>query len=277
MIKTNVEAIPEPTSHSAVLPAEGYDQRTCVLKPRREEIDPLLNSHAAFGGAERTSALECQLDPRRRLTDTQLEEKMAQSHLPVEQRRRQFVTAATRVIIQEGLAKATTRRIAEEAGLPAPNLHYCFETKEDLLQAVYEHAASSAFAEIGSSVTPGVGLAQGIEDIMRSYVQWNRGNPQVQLAMLELTFWSLRNPTSSHLAGRVYRRYLSGFEQLLVEVMTPDEADVDLDTLAQLLIGAIDGFTMQRLTLKDKVGEAFFNMSVRALQAAVGATAVARS
>lgn len=202
---------------------------------------------------------------------------MAQPHMPVEQRRRQFVSAAIDVITREGLAKATTRRIAEVAGLPAPNLHYCFATKEDLLQAVYESAASNAFSEIGRQVTPGVGLQQGIDDIMRSFVRWNSGSQDVQLAMYELTLWSLRNPGSSHLAGRVYRRYFDGFMQLLREVMTDGDTETDLETMAQLLIGAIDGFTLQRLTLKDMAGPRLLDMSIRTLQAAVPAAQGVRS
>ncbi|WP_093086609.1 TetR family transcriptional regulator [Pseudonocardia oroxyli] len=37
-------------------------------------------------------------------------------HVPQEERRPQLVAAAIRVIAREGVARATTRRIAEEAG-----------------------------------------------------------------------------------------------------------------------------------------------------------------
>jgi AcrR family transcriptional regulator len=196
---------------------------------------------------------------------------MAQSHLPAEYRRRQFIDAAIVVISREGMAKATTRRIAEVAELPVASLHYCFATKEDLLQAVYETAAAGGFAEVGLDVSPRVGLHQGIEDITRAFAKWIRRSRDVQLAMYELAIWSLRNPASSHLASRVYRRYVDGCAQLLREVCTEQDTDVDLDTLAHLLVSAMDGFTLQWLTLDDASGARVVDGSVRMLQSMVPA------
>jgi AcrR family transcriptional regulator len=200
-----------------------------------------------------------------------MEGTMAQSHLPAEYRRRQFIDAAIVVISHEGMAKATTRRIAEVAELPYASLHYCFATKEDLLQAVYETAAASGFAEVGLDVTPRVGLHQGIEDITRSFAKWIRRSRDIQLALYELAVWSLRNPASSHLATRVYRRYIDGCAQLLREVSTEQEADFDVDMLAHLLVSAMDGFTLQWLTLDDASGVRVIEASVRMLQSAVPA------
>jgi len=55
-----------------------------------------------------------------------------------------LLDTAEKVIVKEGYAAATTRRIAIEAGVKAPLVHYYFPTTEDLLLAVYERAAERA-------------------------------------------------------------------------------------------------------------------------------------
>ena len=46
--------------------------------------------------------------------------------------RARIVDAAERVLLEEGYAAVTTRRIAAEAGVHAPLLHYYFLTIDDL-------------------------------------------------------------------------------------------------------------------------------------------------
>ncbi|WP_460868757.1 TetR/AcrR family transcriptional regulator [Rhodococcus aerolatus] len=59
------------------------------------------------------------------------------ARVPVAQRREQLVRAAVRVMLRDGVHAATTRAIAAEAGVTLAILHYCFETKTDLLRLAY--------------------------------------------------------------------------------------------------------------------------------------------
>jgi AcrR family transcriptional regulator len=63
------------------------------------------------------------------------------ARVPSDVRRQQFIDAAVKVIARDGVDGATTRRIAEEAKAPLATLHYCFQTKENLLWAVFEQLA----------------------------------------------------------------------------------------------------------------------------------------
>lgn len=126
---------------------------------------------------------------------------MPQDHQPVSYRRRQFVDAAITVISREGVARATTRRIAEVAQLPTASLHCCFTTKEDLLHAVYEAITTTGIVEVGMGIKQGVGLHQGIADITRSFANWFQSSREMQLATYELTMSSLRSSDSQHLVG----------------------------------------------------------------------------
>ena len=52
-----------------------------------------------------------------------------------EQRRREIVEALFRVATRDGLAAASIRAVAKEAGVPAPRVQYYFPTKTELLEA----------------------------------------------------------------------------------------------------------------------------------------------
>lgn len=194
---------------------------------------------------------------------------MPQDHQPVSYRRRQFVDAAIAVISREGVARATTRRIADVAQLPTASLHYCFATKEDLFHAVYESITATGLTEVSIGVKQGVGLHQGLADITRSFAKWFQSSRDMQLATYELTMWSLRSSDSQHLARRVYRRYLDGCTQLLREVRTEEELDFDIETLSRLLFGALDGLMLQWLSLDDSPEGMLAEESVRMLQSAL--------
>ena len=123
--------------------------------------------------------------------------------MPVTDRRRQFVDAAIQVIAREGVAKATTRRIAEAADAPAAALHYCFSSKDELFRAVFDQGPLDGRAEGSRNVVPGMGLAAGVDAIVRGYLGWIVKDRDMQQAQFELIFWALRTPSAQHLPGRV--------------------------------------------------------------------------
>lgn len=190
------------------------------------------------------------------------------AYLPVADRRSQLVRAALEVVSNEGVARATTRRIAEVADMSAASLHYCFATKEELLQAAFEYGTQDGLLYIGRAVTPRCGLAVAVTAIMRAYADWMREAPHIQLAQFELTLWSLRNPASRHLAQRVYRRYIDGTAQLLREAQAGEaDAQVDVTDVARLIVAALDGHVLQWQALGDDVFERMVEESVAAITA----------
>ena len=168
----------------------------------------------------------------------------------VADRRRGLVDAAVRLISAEGVTRATTRRIAEQAGVSGAVVHYAFATKDDLFQSVYESLTAAAFEEIGRHTRPDVGLAEGIDRVFAGYVSWIRSDENAVLALLELTAWSLRNPGSRHLAMRVYRRHIDLTAGLLAEA-APGVPRLDLDTVARLINMSLDGIYLQWRALGD--------------------------
>ena len=78
---------------------------------------------------------------------------------PDDGRRAQLIEAATRVVAREGVAAATTRRIAAEAGVPHGLVHYWFTGKDELLEEVVQGMLRQleAVAVRAASPRPGIG------------------------------------------------------------------------------------------------------------------------
>ncbi|HKT76885.1 MAG TPA: TetR family transcriptional regulator [Sphingobium sp.] len=65
--------------------------------------------------------------------------KPARRRLSADQSRTLILEAAERVLLTQGYPALSIRRVATEAGMKTPLIHYHFETTEDLLIALYRH------------------------------------------------------------------------------------------------------------------------------------------
>ena len=107
------------------------------------------------------------------------------SRISAEQRREDFVNAAVRVVATHGAAGSTTRLIADEADAPLASLHYCYDSKEALLDAVFEALARRPY----EAVTPptGAGLAGIASLVLNGALDWYVAHPDWARARLELS------------------------------------------------------------------------------------------
>lgn len=125
------------------------------------------------------------------------------AYLPAEERRRSIVDAAVVVIASHGLAGATTRRIAEQAKAPLGALHYCFRNKAELINLVAERGATM-LREAFDDVDPGRGVEATIRDSVSAYWRWVQGNLGLQLALLELGMWRIRQAAEGESVYSMY-------------------------------------------------------------------------
>lgn len=127
--------------------------------------------------------------------------------MPADERSRQILAAASRVIVREGIARATTRGVAAEAGAPLGSLHYTFRDKGDMLAGVYALWVEQAGERIAALVPDGCGLQEGIRLLMTGMFEWYAAEPELGMAQFELFFWALRTPSAGDLGLRFYREY----------------------------------------------------------------------
>jgi AcrR family transcriptional regulator len=170
--------------------------------------------------------------------------------MPASERRRQLIEAAVRVVAREGITRASTRRIAEEAGAPLASLHYTFGTKEELLAAVVEYGVEQTEQRLRERAPgPGSGLRRAVAGYLELFREWAVQDPELMASQFALVTWLLRTPNGRSEAEKIYRRYFEGLRPILREAATSTERDVDLDKLARLTVAVGDGTILQLITV----------------------------
>ncbi|GAA5145739.1 TetR/AcrR family transcriptional regulator [Pseudonocardia eucalypti] len=185
------------------------------------------------------------------------------AHVPTSERRTQLIEAAVRVISREGVGRATTRRIADEAGAPLASLHYSFRDKEELFAAVLEHAVACTYQLVcDRGAPPGAGLAAAVRAFLEIFQEWTSADPDLQSALYALTQWKLHATGHEGAAAREYRAYFDGLIDIFRAAARPGETDVDLDKLARLTMALNDGMVLQLLAVG---GSAFADIDLTTL------------
>lgn len=163
----------------------------------------------------------------------------------------ELVQAAQRVIAREGVAAATTRKIAEEASVPLGAVHYWFTDKTELLEDVVRENVSRLEKAVSST-----GLARGgsLDDVREAlHAAWSEvtaDDPGAQLGLYEMTVLALRNPAMRQLARRQYTSY----RELAARSLAPALAGLDTRRaalLAEFVAVTTDGLELAWLADPD--------------------------
>ncbi|MEU6904211.1 TetR family transcriptional regulator [Streptomyces coeruleorubidus] len=175
------------------------------------------------------------------------------TRMAMKDRREALIAAAVRVMVREGVTKTTTRAVVNEADMPLGVFHYCFNSREELLQEVITRmtdasvtAAKEAFGQAGD-------LASGISKSLQAFWQGVEKAPGEHLVTYELTGYALRQAGFEDLARRQYAHYLRLHEELLREVAERNAIQwtVPLPVLARYLNSVLDGLTLCWLVDRD--------------------------
>ena len=140
------------------------------------------------------------------------------ARVPAEQRRQNLIDAAFTVMARDGVAAASTRAITAEANAPLSAFHYCFRTKQELLQELTTTVVSGMVAEARQVLHPGADLRDALRDGMRGLWTTAARRPDQQLVMYELTCLSLRDPALAGLGKWQYECYFQAAAQFLEDL-----------------------------------------------------------
>ncbi len=188
------------------------------------------------------------------------------ARVPAAERRTDLVQAAIRVATREGLAAATTRRIAQEAGVSVGIVHYCFRSKEELLADVVREVALEGYLAAAQALPKTGGRAQ---DLIRLAVHafWNftESSPDKQLLTFEVVTWALRTPGIEPIAREQRTRRIEGVKHLmgLIAEASGSEWSTPVDELARMVLDVTEGVTISWLVDRDSAS------AIRALDAFV--------
>jgi AcrR family transcriptional regulator len=176
-------------------------------------------------------------------------------YLSADERRAHILDAAVEVIAAEGLARATTRRIAEQAESPLGALHYCFRNKDELMALVLERGRNTLQAAM-ETVDPNAGFEATIRSSVQAYWKWMRTNLGLNLALMELLMVAIRR--GEH-GKALYARLNDPFggDKLRENLRVAAEVDgiepaVPVAEIARFIIHRFDGLVFEYAASEDR-------------------------
>ena len=155
---------------------------------------------------------------------------------------------------RDGVAKTTTRSICAEAGVSLSVFHYCFDSKQTLLEDAIEAITGNYVARVMQAVEPRGTLRETVRGALQTYWDHVVAHPGEHMLTYDLTQYALREPGFEHLARAQYRQYVASATALVEQVSTVRgiEPRVPVAVIAQSLAATIDGLTLQYLVLGDE-------------------------
>jgi AcrR family transcriptional regulator len=157
-----------------------------------------------------------------------------------------ILDAATRLLIEEGYAQLSTRKIAARAGMHPGNLQYYYRTKADVVRALLERYLDDSLRAIEARIaaaggSPAARLRATVEGIL---------DDQDRAAACRM-FWEIwalaaRDAAVARAAAAFYARYRDGLAAALLAA-APRLGRARAARRAALLVALFEGLTVWRL------------------------------
>ncbi|MFD3539875.1 TetR/AcrR family transcriptional regulator [Streptomyces sp. NPDC058662] len=173
------------------------------------------------------------------------------ARMPSADRRRQLTEAAIRAMTRDGVARTTTRSIAAEAGVSLSVVHYCFDSKQELLESVITAITGHYVTVVREAIRPRPTLRETVRAGFQAYWDHVVAHPGEHMLTYELTQYALRQPGFEHLARRQYELYSDTYTELIEQLRRTMGLDlrVPVPVLARYLAAMTDGLTVSFLVL----------------------------
>jgi len=177
------------------------------------------------------------------------------ARMPSAERRRQLTEAAIRAMTRDGVARTTTRSIAAEADVSLSVFHYCFDSKQALIESVITTLTDHSVTVVKQAIRPRATLEETVRAGFQAYWDHVRAHPDEHMLTYELTQYALRQPGFEHLARRQYELYGDAYAELIDELGRSMDfrLGVPVSVLARYLAAMTDGLTLNYLVLGDDV------------------------
>jgi AcrR family transcriptional regulator len=165
-------------------------------------------------------------------------------------RRRQIVLAARRVVERDGLAHASLRAVAEEAGVALSTLQHVFSTRDALFGAVVEDLLfGQSIAPMPLGI-PGQRFGDWLGDTLQALWQHVlRQSAESQLGRLEITLYAVRTGLTAELARWQDERIRLWAGK--TAALAGWNFRIPVDQVARLVMATIDGLLIQYIADPD--------------------------
>ncbi|CAM2775969.1 MULTISPECIES: TetR/AcrR family transcriptional regulator [Dermacoccus] len=167
--------------------------------------------------------------------------------LDIDTRRTQLIDAAIRIALRDGLDNTTVRRIATEAGVSLGTVHYCFDNKRALLEAVVETLLQREVDAAEFDLPDGATPVDAIKQAFRYYWTLSGAQTERQRLVYELVAYLVRQEAPGpELAQRIFANKYEVVRGFLELFQKKGEAELGLpaDLIARMTVAMTDGVAL---------------------------------
>lgn len=162
-----------------------------------------------------------------------------------QQRVEEILDAATRVLIEDGYASFTLRRIAEAADIRLSNLQYYFQVKEDLLNALLKRTFDNYAAALELVVRTRKGSPKNRFLMMIDYLLKDQEGQASCAIFWELWALAAREESIARIMDDYYDTYLQQVTDAIREI-SPDMPKRRAQRHAGAIVALIEGASLLR-------------------------------
>lgn len=160
-----------------------------------------------------------------------------------------MLDAGLRVFAQRGVANATVQDVADAAGMSKGAVHYHFESKDDLIIQVMQHACKNITGRVHAVFEqPGMPLERVRRAIAEMWAVRAEGTPEIRV-LLDVMMRALHEPKLKKAVGDVIRNA----RQQVVEVGLNGLCEmglkprVPIQLVPRLMLASLDGLALHNL------------------------------
>jgi AcrR family transcriptional regulator len=165
-----------------------------------------------------------------------------------------IVAATVRLMVREGVAAASTRRIAAEAGVAQATIHYVFGTKTELYRSVIEAVTSNLVRAIEAGLAPHPHWTEDVAVASRAVWEIVEADASTALLLVELTVYALRDPDLRDLTNGLYDSYhrLAENAVRVLAERSGSELRLPVDDVGRLVVAGLNGLVLGFLVDGDR-------------------------
>ncbi|MGO4958146.1 TetR family transcriptional regulator [Luteococcus sp. Sow4_B9] len=169
-------------------------------------------------------------------------------------RRQKLLEAALAVIGRAGVAAATTRAIAAEAGMPLASFHYAFESHQALMVEAMGRLGEAELDYCEQVTLEGMTVQEVVRNGLTCCLEDLISRPQAHLSRVELADYALRTQGQENVPARWRQERL---EVLAAKVTAHQQQTgalkgVDPTALAAVMLVQADGVRDAYLATRDR-------------------------
>jgi AcrR family transcriptional regulator len=160
------------------------------------------------------------------------------------ERKEAVLDAATRVLIEEGHARLSTRKIAARAGVRPGHLQYYYPTKQDVVRGLLERYLERADAAFETELAAAASRASRVELVLDAILR-DQKDPERARFFWELWALAARDPAVADAMQSHYRAYWRRLVGALLDA-TPALGRPRAERRAALLVALLEGLMLFR-------------------------------